>query len=231
MLSKRIARAVLPVALASAALSAAVLAPAAQGAGFGIAKWEAGTCNGTMAQVKECEYTSPHSAFYTQAAGHPPWGLTGFELAHSGTGGGRVPLGEPLKRIRVDVPPGLAADPQTLATCSREQFETNPKLCPVASEAGFVELEAVVKVLGANVLAPPLTGTVYNLNQEPGLPLLFGIAVEAASPIVSAVHLLLEGHVSWTREPALEARGIPSGDFHEYFRKSRTSRPKWKLSA
>jgi hypothetical protein len=204
-------------ALAGVCLSASVLASVAQGAGFGIAKWEAGTCNGNMAQVKECEYTSPHSAFYTQAAGHPPWGLTGFELAHEGTGGSRVPLGEPLKRIRVDVPPGLAADPQTLATCSREQFEANPKLCPVASEAGFVELEAVVKVLGSNVLAPPMTGTVYNLNQEPGLPLLFGIAVEGASPIVSAVHLLLEGHVSWAKEPALEARGIPSGDFHEYF--------------
>jgi hypothetical protein len=208
---------VLLMTLASAGLSAGAFAPAAQGAGFGIAQWEAGTCNGNMAQVKECEYTSPHSAFYTQAAGHPPWGLTGFELAHEGTGGSRVPRGEPLKRIRVDVPPGLAADPQTLEACSREQFEANPKLCPVASEAGFVELEAVVKVLGSNVLAPPMTGTVYNLNQEPGLPLLFGIAVEGASPIVSAVHLLLEGHVSWAKEPALEARGIPSGDFHEYF--------------
>ncbi len=204
------------VTLASVILLAGA-PPAAHGAGFGIAKWEAGTCNGNMAQVKACEYTSPHSAFFTQAAGHPPWGLTGFELAHSGSGGGRVPEGKPLKRIRVDVPPGLAADPQTLATCPKKQFEANPKLCPLTSEAGFVELEAVVKVLGSNVLAPPMTGTVYNLQQEPGLPLLFGIAVEGASPIVSAVHLLLEGHVSWAKEPALEARGIPSGDFHEYF--------------
>ncbi len=192
-------------------------APAAQAAGFGVAKFEAGTCNGNEAEVKSCEYTSPHSAFFTQAAGHPPWGLTGVELAHTGTEGSRVPTGEPLKRLRVDVPPGLAADPQTLATCTRKQFDENPKLCPAASEAGFVELEAVVTVGGLHVLAPPLTGKVYNLDQEPGLPLLFGIAVEGASPIVSAVHLILEGHVSWAKEPALEARGIPSGDFHEYF--------------
>jgi hypothetical protein len=195
----------------------ALAASGAEGAGFGIAKWEAGTCNGTMVQVKECEYTSPSSAFFTQAAGHPPWGLTGFEMAHSGSGGSRVPEGPPLKRIRVDVPPGLAADPQTLATCPRATFEANPKLCPIDSEAGFVELEAVVKVLGLPVLAPPMTGTVYNLEQEANLPLLFGIAVEGASPIVSSVHLLLEGHVSYAFEPALAARGIPSGDFHEWF--------------
>jgi hypothetical protein len=194
----------------------AVAAPAAEGAGFGIAKWEAGSCTGNMVQVKECRYTSPRSAFFTQAAGHPPWGLTSFEMAHSGSGGSRVPEGT-LKRIRVDVPPGLAADPQTLATCLRSTFEANPTLCPIGSEAGFVELEAVVKVLGLNVLAPAMTGTVYNLQQEENLPLLFGIAVEGASPIVSAVHLLLEGHVSYAFEPAAAARGIPSGDFHEWF--------------
>ncbi len=206
-----------PLALLVGAILA-VAAPAAQAAGFGVAKFEAGTCNGNEAEVKSCEYTSPHSVFYTQAAGHPPWGLTGVELAHEGSGSGRVPRGKPLKRLRVDVPSGLAADPQTLETCTRKQFEANPKLCPVSSEAGFVELEAVVEVIpGAPVLAPPLTGKVYNLDQEPGLPLLFGIAVEGASPIVSAVHLILEGHVSWAKEPALEARGIPSGDFHEYF--------------
>ncbi len=49
-------------------------------------------------------------SFYTQAAGHPEWGITGFELNLSGG----APEGK-LKRIRVDVPPGLAADPQAPA--------------------------------------------------------------------------------------------------------------------
>src|SRR5690242_18752240 len=109
-------------------IGAAGLAPTAHAAGsLGIAKWEAGTCNGTEAEVKECRYSSPHSEFYTQAAGHPPWGLTGFEVASSGG----EPNGSPLKRIRVDVPPGLAADPQALGTCSKAQFNTAPKTCPV----------------------------------------------------------------------------------------------------
>ena len=105
-------------ALASTAMFATALVPTAQAAGFGVAKFEAGTCNGNETEVKSCEYTSPTSAFYTQAAGHPPWGLTGVEVAHEGTGSSRVPTGEPLKRLRVDVPPGLAADPQTLETCT-----------------------------------------------------------------------------------------------------------------
>jgi len=39
-------------------------APAAHAAGsLGVAKWEAGTCNGSEAEVTECRYTSPHSEF------------------------------------------------------------------------------------------------------------------------------------------------------------------------
>jgi hypothetical protein len=209
------ARIALLPTLVCVVLFLAAVTPAAQ-ASFGVAKFEAGTCNGNETEVKSCEYTSPHSTFYTQAAGHPPWGLTGVELAHENSSS-KDPEGAPLKRLRVDVPPGLAADPQALATCTRKQFNEEPKLCPTSSEAGFVELEAVVEVAGLHVLAPPLTGKVYNLDQEPGLPLLFGITVEGASPIVSAVHLILEGHVSYAKEPALEARGVPSGNFHEWF--------------
>jgi hypothetical protein len=192
-------------------LAVASLAPDANAAGsLGVAKWEAGTCTGSETQVKECKYSSPHSAFYTQAAGHPPWGLTGFELATSG----EAPTGSPVKRLRVDVPPGLAADPQALAVCSRAQFEANS--CPASTKAGFVQLKAYVEIpLAAKALT--LAGNVYNLPQEPGHPLLFGIDVEGVKPIVEDVHLLLEGHVSYAHEDSLAARGITSGDFHEWF--------------
>src|SRR3954451_5166000 len=97
-------------------LLGAALAPAAHAAGsIGLAEWEAGTCTGSEAQVKSCKYSSPHSAFYTQSAGHPPWGLTGFKLTQSG----EEPNGSPVKRLRVDVPPGLAANPTAPATCPR----------------------------------------------------------------------------------------------------------------
>ncbi len=122
----RPARLWLAALLASAAYATA--APAAQAA-FGIEEknFEAGTCN-----VRDCAYTSPHSEFYTQAAGHPEWGITGFELNSAGG----VPEGK-LKRIRVDVPPGLAADPQApTPTCSKAQFESDAKLCPSRAWSG-----------------------------------------------------------------------------------------------
>ncbi len=175
-------------------------------------QWEAGTCTGNQVEVKSCEYTSPPSVFYTQAAGHPPWGLTGFEVAHESSGGSRKPL-DTLKRIRVDVPPGLAADPQTLPACSRGEF--NAGTCIPLTKVGFVELEAYVGSPVNSILT--LEGNVYNLAQEPGLPLLFGIDVEGVPPLVENTKLLLEGHVSYAKEAALEARGIASGDFHEWF--------------
>ena len=195
-------------------IAAAALAPAARAAGsLGLAEWEAGTCNGSEAEVKNCRYSGPSSAFYTQSAGHPPWGLTGFKLTQTG----EAPNGSPVKRLRVDVPPGLAADPQALETCAKSTFESNPKLCPGGSKAGFVQLKAFVElpVLGGTVLE--LKGNVYNLPEEPNLPLLFGIDVEGVPPLVEDVKLFLKGHVSWHREGALTARGIPSGDFHEWF--------------
>jgi hypothetical protein len=202
---------VLPMLLCCACAAVAMLASGAHAAGsLGIAKWEAGTCNGSEAEVKSCKYASPTSAFYTQAAGHPPWGLTGFELSNSGA----APSGSALKRLRVDVPPGLAADPEALAVCQRAQFEANT--CPTSTKAGFVELKAYVEIpLTPTTLT--LKGNVYNLPQEPGHPLLFGIDVEGVQPLTENVHLLLEGHVSFAAEEPLELRGVPSGDFHEWF--------------
>ncbi len=63
----------------------------------------------------------------------------------------------------------------------------------------------VVRGSGVTVVPPTLTGTVYNLEPSPGLPLDFGISVAPLAPLVAAVNLFLEGHVDW------------SGDYHEYF--------------
>jgi hypothetical protein len=188
-----------------------LLAPAAHA--LSVSVWEAGTC-----EAKECTYASikshPKEAF-TQAAGHPEWGITSFEV--------NAPGGKPeeqVKRIRVDVPEGLAANPQALPSCTRAEFDANPALCELKG-AKVGEAEAV------SALEDPLlhttqqatnTGKVYNLAPEPGLPLLFGIAIEPTGGVLlSPIHLMLEGHVSWGFEPTLAARGIASGDFHEWF--------------
>jgi hypothetical protein len=198
-------------------LGVAALSPLAHAAGsLSLAEWEAGTCNGSAAEVESkanCSYSAPHEKFYTQSAGHPPWGLTGFKLTQSG----EAPNGSPVKRLRVDIPPGLAADPEALGTCEKATFESSPKSCPASSKAGFVVLKAYVElpVLGGKVIE--LKGQVYNLPEEPNLPLLFGIDVEGIPPLVEDVKLFLKGHVSWHHENALAARGVPSGDFHEWF--------------
>ena len=207
--------------LLSAALLVGIWASAAHAAGtLGLAEeWEAGTCKGSETEVQSksnCSYAAPHGNFYTQAAGHPNWGLTGFKLTQNG----EAPNGSAVKRLRVDVAPGLAADPQAFASpgnrahgeCSRSEFEANS--CNASSQAGFVELKAYLELLGTVL---PLKGKVYNLKAEPNLPLLFGIDVEGVEPLVEDVHLYLEGHVSWGPEPSLAARGITSGDFHEWF--------------
>ncbi len=207
--------------LLAAALLVGIWASAAHAAGsLGLAEeWEAGTCKGSETEVQSksnCSYAAPHGNFYTQSAGHPNWGLTGFKLTQNG----EAPNGNAVKRLRVDVAPGLAADPQAFASpgnrahgeCSRSEFEANS--CNASSQAGFVELKAYLELLGTVL---PLKGKVYNLKAEPNLPLLFGIDVEGVEPLVEDVHLYLEGHVSWGPEPSLAARGITSGDFHEWF--------------
>jgi hypothetical protein len=193
-----------------ALVAVAIMAPAAE-ASFGPKIFEAGTCN-----AKPCTYEKieDHSGEqFTQAAGHPDYGITSFELKYTGTGGSRKPEGA-LKRLRVDVPAGLAADPQALPFCTRTQFDEDA--CPASTQVGTTELEAAATILGVTDVLT-LEGTVYNLERAPGLPLEFGIKVAPAEPLVSAVHLYLEGHLSDGHEPSQAAAGVPSGDYHEYF--------------
>ncbi|HEY8304633.1 MAG TPA: hypothetical protein VIG42_08620, partial [Solirubrobacteraceae bacterium] len=178
-----------------AAAVTAAGAPVAQGA-FGVQEhnFEAGACVNTTCTYESVE-KEPSEAF-TQAAGHPPWGITGFELnSKEVLLKQREPEGS-LKRVRVDVPPGLAADPQALPACTDEAFNKNG--CGKETEVGTTEMVAFD---GVNDLT--VTGKVFNLEPRLNLPLLFGIDV-AVEPLVN-VHIFLEGHVSWNT------------DYHEYF--------------
>ena len=196
MMRQAVARfAMLLGVLAGAAIFATALAPAAQ-ASFGVTEsnFEAGTC-----VTSSCTYASiegNHSEAFTQAAGHPPYGITAFELNSKGAGIGKTPEGS-LKRLRVDVPPGLAANPEALPKCRVAEFDADK--CPAETVVGENKL-TVFAVLG-NL---EVSGTVYNLDQPPGLPLEFGIHVELPGGIVNE-HILLEGHVAY------------DNDYHEWF--------------
>jgi hypothetical protein len=187
--------------LASAIVAAA--APAAQ-AEFGIKTWEAGTCK---LDTPECIYTSPASQFYTQAAGHPPLGITAFEVNTA------PPFGEPdgkLKDVRVDIPPGLSTNPQALPECTEAEFKSITG-CSPTTLVGENEITAFVGVTKFGPVHLPI----YNLAPPEGVPAEFGFNLEVG-PVKTQI--LIVGGVSWYHEPeTAENSGVPTGDYHEFF--------------
>ena len=171
-----------------------VAAPAAQ-AGFGVEEknFEAGTCT-----VSSCTYASveaDHELAYTQAAGHPQYGLTAFEFNSTSSGLGQEPIGN-VKRVRVDIPPGLAADPEALLACPVKTFDR--RRLPRRNRSGQRRTHRLRggrrrPDLGARLQPPAATRAAARLRHP---------RVGAA---VANEHIFLEGHVSWNT------------DFHEYF--------------
>jgi hypothetical protein len=159
---------------------------------------EAGTCASNTEPAPECTYTSPLSSFYTQAAGHPNYGITDFTVG--GTSGENR-----AKRVRVELPKGLNVDPQAVPQCAVESFKAGA--CTEASQVGTSYVTSEVEVLGIKVPIGPLSFPVYDLvpnNEEPGL---FGfhvtLSVAGIEPISEFV--FLETAIEW------------AGDYHESF--------------
>jgi hypothetical protein len=181
----------LSVIAAVASLWLGLLAPSAD-ADFGIAKWEAGTCAVDATPVAPCTYASPEASFFTQAAGHPPFGITDFSV---NTTGGL--LSEPegnVKDVRVDLPEGLNVNPQATPQCPKAEFEASPANC-VGSEVG-------VSYVTSSLLPAPLPFTVYNLEPDFGAPALFGFNVDV---------LLVNADVYLVADVATDS------DYHEGF--------------
>ena len=163
------------VALVAGAI-AGISAPAAQAA-FGVSKFESLSCkeNAPEGEPGECNAGTP-AQFFTQAGGHPNFGITDFTFNEFGTAGNGV------KTIRIDLPVGFSTNPQALPLCSMKDFEANlgkaeASHCPASSEAGVQEI--TVALPGPTLVT--LTGTVYNLEPAFGLPLEFGIDIPLPS--------------------------------------------------
>lgn len=175
--------------------AAALSAPTAFGA-FGIKKWEAGTCT-----TPGCTAAEPKE-FYTQAGGHPPYGITDFRLNTSGSG---APEGH-VEEARVDIPTGLSVDPLATPQCKLSELEGAG--CPADTKVGKVELTAHVglEILGLKpgiTIEPPEPGseaTVYNMEPPPGHPLEAAFKVSIFETVVHIV-----GGIDTT------------GDYHEFF--------------
>jgi hypothetical protein len=203
-------RSVWSLATASAVLVAASLALGAGVAhGFGLAKWEAGTCT-----QKGCADSTPEG-FYTQAAGHPPYGITAFRFDSKKE---LLLLEKPegnVRDVRVDLPSGLAVDPEAVPTCSQAQIASYS--CPPESQVGEDEAVGAAESVAVKESFP-----VFNLQRNPGESARFGVEVKSTQ--ISLLELesiiYLQGGISWYHEaeaPGGETSGVTTGDYHEYF--------------
>lgn len=163
------------LALTAAFFVLAVGASSAQAA-FGIAEWEAVTCKenvDTPAEVgpppkaltgvfplaedpEQCNEGTP-GKWFTQAAGHPNFGITDFTL-NTLTGAGVNGFVDGfVEEIVVDTPEGLGVNPEaTLKKCTVEQLEEVPSpTCPLESIVGF-------NYLTVNGQSPPCAAPIPN---------------------------------------------------------------------
>jgi hypothetical protein len=206
--------------LLAGTLVLAVLPAAAQA--FEVSKWEAGTC-----KQSTCTDAGSHAAFYTQAAGHPESGITDFEFKFNEVAPlDKEPEGK-VKDVRVDLPPGLAVNPEATEACSEKQFEEFN--CPAGSKVGEDEATGTASVFEL-LLHINATVTehfpVYNIARKPGEPARFGVEINSENLEKLALlgdhlqgHLYLEGGISWHAEPETsESSGVATGDYHEYFK-------------
>jgi hypothetical protein len=151
-----------------------------------VPKWEAGTCI-----AEGCTYNGSTSDFFTQAAGHPNFGVTDFEFKK----------GTP-RNIRVDLPEGLNVNPQAVPQCPVATFQSNPSSC-AASEIGTSYVTSSVLPIAT------LPFKVYNLEPNPGEPALFGFHVNA---IITSFDVFLETQIEWSSDyhEAFTIRNIPN---------------------
>jgi hypothetical protein len=196
---------------------AAVSAPAAQAA-FGVEKFSAANCKaayegcaGEKLTFGPLEYWFPKETTegeekvqgYTQAAGHPSWGITDFKVSTVGTFPNEAPTGI-VKHVRTDVGPGVSTNPEAMAQCSMEEFGNKeaipntgfyPK--PACAEAG--PKDTVIGVNYVTIYAGPggvskspeisdlpLKGTAYNVTPAEHWASDFGVALELPIELTGA---------------------------------------------
>jgi hypothetical protein len=187
-------------------------------AAFGVSKWEAGTCKESTCSP---EGKDPAAEFYTQAAGHPNFGITDFRFNAKEEELLGVKQFTPeghVKDVRVDLPPGLAVNPEASAQCEEAQIEKF--VCPEASQVGVDEAEGSALIAGVKDTVTE-TFPVYNMVRKSGEPARFGIEVTSTTIDLLGLEsvIYLEGAISWHQEAETsENSGVPTGDFHEFFK-------------
>jgi hypothetical protein len=152
---------------------------------------------------------------YTQAAGHPGWGITAFKINTVGTFPEAAPTGV-VSKVRTDVAPGVSTNPEAVPKCSMSEFEGTKAgsffTKPTCSSGTEIGINKVIVYLGPTAVPKdfPLQGKVYNMVQPTGLSSLFGVALDVSSlaslpPGSVFAHTFIEGHIEW------------AADYHDYY--------------
>jgi len=217
----------------------AASAPAAAQAAFGVESFFAGNCNETH---KECnkhpgeEKAKAEEEGFTQAAGHPNWGVTDFtvstiEILNGEAKKVKIPFNgvelAKLKHVRIDVAPGVSTNPQAVPKCSAHDFGVElggsvfeAPTCPASTKIGIQKVVVVGPKAGAT--DQTLEGKVYNLEQTHGLSSLFGVALEFPKAFAEEIFegTALEGAskaIPLFAHTLIEGGIEYASDYHDFF--------------
>jgi hypothetical protein len=156
---------------------------------FGIEKWEVLTCKENIdlpapggevvgepplePSPKPCTAATP-SQWFTQATGHPPFGITDLTLnTLTGIGKEGFPDGF-VKDIIVDTPEGLGVNPEATPKCSLAVAEVNVLGCPPTSLVGLNYLTVAIEAPGPGCVPKceqkRVAVPVYNIEPFQGHP-------------------------------------------------------------
>ncbi len=185
---------------------------------FGIENWESLTCKENvdtpglgettapalppLAQSGEQCLESTEEKWFTQAAGHPNFGITDLTLnALTGPGAEGFPDGF-VKDIVVETPEGLSVNPEAAPQCPLETVETNILLCSPTTIVGTNYLTIAVKSPGPECVpkCPQVRAAVPVYNVEPffGVPSMVAFPTETGPTFIVGSLDPKDQHVTFT---------------------------------
>jgi hypothetical protein len=199
----------------------AVFAVPGSNAAFGIEKWESLTCkeNSDTPKVGEEPIVGPpplakdpeqctaatESKFFTQAAGHPNFGITDFTL-NTFTSPGAIGFPEGfVKKIVVNTPEGLSVNPEATVQCTLAQLSVNK--CPPASQVGvnYLTFAAQSPPCTVPVAGKCLNGRValpvFNMESFEGVPSMVAFLTETGATFIVGSLDPVDQHVIFTIDP------------------------------
>jgi hypothetical protein len=196
-------------------------------AAISVQKWESVTCNANAdlpatlgAKEPGYESTLPvppgqctgstSGKLFTQAGGHPKYGVTDFKLstypAAAGVGGFPTSF---IKDIVVDTPEGLSVNPEALPQCTEAQI-TSLAGCPESTLVGTNYLTVAAQspnetshvceptAVPGECLQVRVALPVYNMVPFPGVPSMVAFRTEAGPTYIVGSLSPVDQHVTFT---------------------------------